>query len=179
MPRAWRGARSLLRSKKCMVRNSVKYVPWKDYEAVTADLQRIYPSTTKEEALSRLNNWANAGMRNTRRSAEAGMRTGTTCGPCFNIRRISVVRFIRPAPLNRSIVLFGRRLKSGSSFLLMIWLRKLSTMAMYGCFKKVDYAYSKLEGGIESFYDCVWRALERISVNRAVTQNDLQAPNLK
>jgi putative transposase len=39
-----------------MVRNSVKYVPWKDYEAVTADLQRIYPSTTKEEALSRLNN---------------------------------------------------------------------------------------------------------------------------
>lgn len=25
-----------------MVRNSVKYVPWKDYKPVTADLKRIY-----------------------------------------------------------------------------------------------------------------------------------------
>lgn len=34
-----------------MVRNSVKYVPWKDYKAVTADLKRIYQSVTEEEAL--------------------------------------------------------------------------------------------------------------------------------
>jgi transposase-like protein len=34
-----------------MVRNSVRYVPWKDYKAVTADLKRIYQSTTEEEAL--------------------------------------------------------------------------------------------------------------------------------
>lgn len=34
-----------------MVRNSVKYVPWKDYKAVTADLKRIYQSITEEEAL--------------------------------------------------------------------------------------------------------------------------------
>lgn len=33
-----------------MVRNSVKYVPWKDYKAVTADLKRIYQSVTEEEA---------------------------------------------------------------------------------------------------------------------------------
>ena len=30
-----------------MVRNSLKYVPWKDYKAVTADLKRIYQSTTE------------------------------------------------------------------------------------------------------------------------------------
>lgn len=34
-----------------MVRNSMKYVPWKDYKAVTADLKQIYQSVTEEEAL--------------------------------------------------------------------------------------------------------------------------------
>ena len=34
-----------------MVRNSEKYVPWKDYKAVTSDLKRIYQSVTEEEAL--------------------------------------------------------------------------------------------------------------------------------
>jgi putative transposase len=34
-----------------LVRNSVKYVPWKDYKAVTADLKLIYQSITEAEAL--------------------------------------------------------------------------------------------------------------------------------
>ena len=34
-----------------MVRNSVKFVPWKDYKPVTADLKQIYRSATEEEAL--------------------------------------------------------------------------------------------------------------------------------
>jgi putative transposase len=34
-----------------MIRNSVKFVPWKDYKPVTADLKQIYPSVTEEEAL--------------------------------------------------------------------------------------------------------------------------------
>ncbi|GAB7220419.1 IS256 family transposase [Vibrio comitans] len=34
-----------------MVRNSVKYVPWKDYKAVTTDLKKIYQSKTEDEAL--------------------------------------------------------------------------------------------------------------------------------
>lgn len=37
-----------------MVRNSLKYVPWKDYKAVTADLKRIYQSATEQEASSEL-----------------------------------------------------------------------------------------------------------------------------
>jgi transposase-like protein len=40
-----------------MVRNSMKYVPWKDYKAVTADLKRIYQSVTEEEALLELDNF--------------------------------------------------------------------------------------------------------------------------
>lgn len=37
-----------------MVRNSVKYVPWKDYKAVTAGLKEIYRSSTEEDALQAL-----------------------------------------------------------------------------------------------------------------------------
>lgn len=37
-----------------MVRNSLKFVPWKDYKAITADLKRIYQSITEEEALMAL-----------------------------------------------------------------------------------------------------------------------------
>jgi transposase-like protein len=41
-----------------MVRNSIKYVPWKDYKAVTADLKQIYQSVTEEEALLALDHFA-------------------------------------------------------------------------------------------------------------------------
>ena len=41
-----------------MVRNSMKYVPWKDYKAVTADLKQIYQSITEEEALQALDQFA-------------------------------------------------------------------------------------------------------------------------
>lgn len=41
-----------------MVRNSVKYVPWKDYKPVTADLKRIYRSATEEEALQALDQFS-------------------------------------------------------------------------------------------------------------------------
>jgi len=37
-----------------MVRNSMRFVPWKDYKAVTADLKRIYQAPTEHEALSQL-----------------------------------------------------------------------------------------------------------------------------
>jgi putative transposase len=41
-----------------MVRNSLKYVPWKDYKAVTADLKKIYQSATEDEALLALDQFA-------------------------------------------------------------------------------------------------------------------------
>ena len=37
-----------------MVRCSMKFVPWKDYKAVAADLKRVYQSVTEEEALQEL-----------------------------------------------------------------------------------------------------------------------------
>lgn len=41
-----------------MVRNSMKYVVWKDYKAVAADLKRIYQSASEEEALQALQEFA-------------------------------------------------------------------------------------------------------------------------
>lgn len=40
------------------VRHSMKFVPWKDYKPVTADLKRIYQSTTEEQAQQALNDFA-------------------------------------------------------------------------------------------------------------------------
>ena len=42
-----------------MVRHSLKFVPWKDYKAVTADLKRIYQSITEQEASLELDAFAN------------------------------------------------------------------------------------------------------------------------
>jgi putative transposase len=41
-----------------MVRNSLKFVSWKDYRALTADLKKIYQSATEQEALLELERFA-------------------------------------------------------------------------------------------------------------------------
>jgi len=41
-----------------MVRNSMKFVPWKDYKAIAADLKKIYQSATEDEALLALDQLA-------------------------------------------------------------------------------------------------------------------------
>lgn len=41
-----------------MVRNSLRYVSWKDRKAVAADLKKIYSSATEDEALSELENFS-------------------------------------------------------------------------------------------------------------------------
>ena len=41
-----------------MVRNSLKFVSWKDYRALTTDLKKIYQSATEQEALLELDRFA-------------------------------------------------------------------------------------------------------------------------
>ncbi|MFM1272650.1 IS256 family transposase [Yersinia enterocolitica] len=43
-----------------MVRNSLKYVPWKDYKAVTGGLKTVYQAPTEEAALMALDTFAGA-----------------------------------------------------------------------------------------------------------------------
>jgi len=78
----------------------VRYVPWKDYKAVTADLKKIYQSVTEDEALLTLDEFEKRWMGNTRKSAEAGERTGTASTPCLIILRISARPSTLPMRLN-------------------------------------------------------------------------------
>lgn len=41
-----------------MVRNSLKFVPWKDYKAITADLKKVYQAATEEAGLLALDQFA-------------------------------------------------------------------------------------------------------------------------
>lgn len=41
-----------------MIRNSMKYVPWKDYKIVAADLKQIYQATIEDKALQALDRFA-------------------------------------------------------------------------------------------------------------------------
>ena len=41
-----------------MVRNSLRFVSWKDYKAVTRDLKAIYQAPTEEAALQALDTFA-------------------------------------------------------------------------------------------------------------------------
>ena len=41
-----------------MIRNALKYVPWKDKKAVVADLKLIYSANTVEEAEQALENFS-------------------------------------------------------------------------------------------------------------------------
>ena len=41
-----------------MVRNSLKFVPWKDYKELTADLKRVYQSITEQEACLELDDFS-------------------------------------------------------------------------------------------------------------------------
>lgn len=41
-----------------MIRNSLKFVPWKDYKELTGDLKRIYHSATEQEARLELDHFA-------------------------------------------------------------------------------------------------------------------------
>jgi len=77
-----------------MVRNSLKYVVWKDYKAVTADLKRIYQATTEELALAELDRFSQQwGTHNTLRLPNHGRPIGSICVPCLNTH----LRFARPS----------------------------------------------------------------------------------
>ncbi len=41
-----------------MVRNSMRFVPWKDYKAIARDLKKIYQATTEDQALLALDQFA-------------------------------------------------------------------------------------------------------------------------
>jgi transposase-like protein len=61
-----------------MVRNSMKFVPWKDYKAIAADLKAIYQATQKKKPCYHWINLLSVGMKNIRRSVNPGALIGKT-----------------------------------------------------------------------------------------------------
>ncbi len=61
-----------------MVRNSVRYVPWKDYKAVTADFISMYQALLKKVRWHRWKSLVKNGMINTRKLGHNGDCTGKT-----------------------------------------------------------------------------------------------------
>ena len=59
-----------------MVRNSMKFVPWKDYKAIAKDLKAIYQSATEDDAYTPSINLQNTGMKNILKSANPGELIG-------------------------------------------------------------------------------------------------------
>ncbi len=84
-----------------MVRNSLKYVSWKDYKAVTSGLKRCTRLRHKRRPLWRWITLQISGTINTRRSVKAGGRTGKISIRSSTIHPISVRPSTRRMPLSR------------------------------------------------------------------------------
>lgn len=61
-----------------MVRNSLKFVPWKDYKAVTADLKKFTNQKQRMRPYWSFSVLAKCGMTNIRKSVSHGMPIGLT-----------------------------------------------------------------------------------------------------
>ena len=59
-----------------LIRNSLRYVPYKDMKAVAADLKIIYRAISIEQAEEALLTFSENGMKNIQRSVVHGIRTG-------------------------------------------------------------------------------------------------------
>lgn len=59
-----------------MVHNSLKFVVWKDYKAVTADLKAIYQSATEEQALLELERFSKTWDGKYQQHAAVGVKIG-------------------------------------------------------------------------------------------------------
>jgi len=103
-----------------MVRNSIKFVSWKDYKAVAADLKRIYQSVTEEEALLALDQFASRWDEKYPQISRSWRAHWDNICTLFkypeDIRKPS----IRPMPSNRLTALFGKPSKNENCFQPMI-----------------------------------------------------------
>ena len=95
-----------------MVRSSLKYVSWKDYKAVTADLKLIYRSSTEEEALLELERFAEKWDNQYPQIAKSWRANWDNLNTLFNYPEAIRKTIYKRMPLSRSTALFAERLKS-------------------------------------------------------------------
>ena len=95
-----------------MVRSSLKYVSWKDYKAVTADLKLIYRSSTEEEALLELERFAEKWDNQYPQIAKSWRANWDNLNTLFNYPEAIRKTIYKRMPLSHSTALFAERLKS-------------------------------------------------------------------
>jgi putative transposase len=84
-----------------MVRNSMRFVSYKDRKAVVADLKAVYQAVSAESALAALDAFAQKWDSAIPRLASRGEPTGTGCRRFLPSLRTSAGRSIRPMPSSR------------------------------------------------------------------------------
>lgn len=155
-------------------------MPWKDFKPVTSDLKRIYQSTTEDEALLTLDEfadrWDEKYPQISRSWRAYWQNLNTLFGYSEDIRRViyttnaigSLNSVIRKAGSQKAETVSHRRL--GDAGDLPGDPRSLP---------KMDDADPQLETGHESFYDRVLRPLGGLHLTLAVSQKYLQGPDRK
>lgn len=69
------------------LRNSSKYVSYKDIKALMADLKRVYQAVDEQSALAALDDFAESGTKNILRSQNPGEKTGQISAHISSSRR--------------------------------------------------------------------------------------------
>ena len=87
-----------------LVRNSLRFVSWKDYKAVTADLKQVYQASTEAQALEVLTALSQKWQEKYPLVAKCWEITGRILPHFLIIRRTFAKRFTPQMPWNRSIV---------------------------------------------------------------------------
>ena len=95
-----------------MVRNSLRYVAWKDHGKVAADLKNIYRSATEQEALLELGKFTDTWDGKYPQIGKSWHQNWPNLNAVFDYPEDIVRLSIRPTPSNRSTALFARRSKT-------------------------------------------------------------------
>lgn len=90
------------------IRNSTKFVLYKDIKKLMADLKLVHAAPMEEAALNELELFKDKLIPNIQRFINPGMTTGQRFSPILNIRRRSGVLFILQMPLKGLTGSFGK-----------------------------------------------------------------------
>ena len=132
-----------------MVRNNLKYVSWKDYKAVTADLKKIYQAVTEDAALQALDEFGQKWDDKYPQISKSWLANWSNLNTFFaysmDIRK-AIYTTNAIESLN-SVIRHATKKKNLPNW----WFReKGGIFSNYGSKQKMDDAYSELESCHES-----------------------------
>lgn len=107
-----------------MIRNSLRFVSWKDYKAVTADLKRIYQADTEDIALMERDGFSERWDDKYPQISKSWIRNWENLNTFFRYPKDIRKRFTQRTPLNHLTALYVKKSRIGRYFQAMIQLKK-------------------------------------------------------